>query len=341
MKQLIHLIPANGIGGVEIAAQSMRGHSIAGWNAGPLFIERQSSNRLAKYGFSMLVAHLRALGHLLARPPDVLLCSLWRSVPIAVTAKLLRPKTRLVFFLHTKTTVHWVDAVLSKLAMVMADAIWADCLSSLDSRHIPVGKPTRVISFVVERLSPATPPKVAPSFVAWGRIDPAKGIDRSLQFLATLVERGVDARFTFFGPDNGDRSALLSLADTLGIGDRVAFELPFERDRIANIAARGAFFLQLSRQEGMCLAAVEAMQLGLVPIATAVGEMARYVQPGVTGLLFDPVRPDAAIEALVQLLDQPDAYAALSAGAQRYWANAPLYAEDLIAAAGELISRRH
>jgi glycosyltransferase involved in cell wall biosynthesis len=341
VKRLIHLIPADGIGGVEVAARSMRAHSSAGWEAVPLFIEGRSPNRLAKYRLSMLVAHLRALRHLSAYPPDVLLCSLWRSVPVAVAAKLLRPKTRLVFFLHTKATVHWVDAVLSKLAVVVADAVWADCRSTLDARHIPPRKPARVISFVVERLSPAAPPMALPRFVAWGRIDPTKGIDRSLRFLAGLVERGIDAQFTFFGPDNGDRSALLSLAHTLKIGDRVAFEPPFERDRIEDVAARGAFFLQLSRQEGMCLAAVEAMQLGLVPVATAVGELARYVQPGSTGLLVDPARPGPAIEALAQLLDQPEAYAALSAGAQHHWVNAPLYAEDVVAAATELISGRH
>ena len=84
------------------------------------------------------------------------------------------------------------------------------------------------------------------------------------------------------------------------------------------------------------MACVEAMQLGLVPVVTPVGEMAHYVAPGETGLLIDPERLDDVADAIVALIADPPNYAAMRQRAIDRWRDAPLYADDVCAAASAL-----
>ena len=84
------------------------------------------------------------------------------------------------------------------------------------------------------------------------------------------------------------------------------------------------------------MACVEAMQLGLVPVVTPVGEMAHYVVPGESGILIDPTRLDRAAGEIAALIVAPDRFAALAAAAAARWAAAPLYADDVCRAATAL-----
>src|SRR5690349_6746134 len=62
-------------------------------------------------------AYVSALRHVLAEKPDVLVCSLWRSVPVALAAKRLRPRMKLALFVHSAFTTNVVDRGLHHLAM--------------------------------------------------------------------------------------------------------------------------------------------------------------------------------------------------------------------------------
>lgn len=87
------------------------------------------------------------------------------------------------------------------------------------------------------------------------------------------------------------------------------------------------------------MACVEAMQLGLVPVVTAVGEMARYVVHGANGLMLDAACLDRAVNDVLALIYDPDRFTALRAAAIARWSAAPLYADDVCAAAFELAAR--
>jgi glycosyltransferase involved in cell wall biosynthesis len=164
-----------------------------------------------------------------------------------------------------------------------------------------------------------------------------KGVDNGIRLIAQLVARGVDARFDAWGPDNGELSNLKRLAARLGIANRVFFPGAIERSRLPEIASPASFYLQLSRLEGMAMAVVEGMQLGLVPVVTAVGQMSSYCRPGETGVIVDPDDLPAAAEHLKQILADPEHYASLRRGAMERWATAPLYSDDICLAAADLI----
>lgn len=81
------------------------------------------------------------------------------------------------------------------------------------------------------------------------------------------------------------------------------------------------------------MSVVEAMQLGLVPIVTKVGEMQYYCQEGQTGLVCDPERPGETVARVLELLARPREYHRIRAGAMKHWADAPLYADQVCQAA--------
>jgi glycosyltransferase involved in cell wall biosynthesis len=90
--------------------------------------------------------------------------------------------------------------------------------------------------------------------------------------------------------------------------------------------------------EGMAMSVVEAMQLGLVPIVTPVGEPARYCRNMENAVIFSDF--DQAVDEVCRLIDEPELYAKVSRAAVATWTDAPIYADDFVAAATELWRRR-
>ena len=339
--RIVHVLPRDGIGGVESAARSMAARTglpcdfhlllIAGGTLAP------NSPRIETSGFASAAdprAHRAVLSRCLALDPDVVVASLWKSVPLLAALKLRRPRIKRVMTLNSGRDAHFADAVLFRAGVALADEVWSDSAAALAERRVTA--PHRVISFVTERLAPLPPAAPQPRFVAWARIDRNKGFDVALDLVAALAGRGLDSRFDLYGPDGGARASLEAQSRRLAIAGRVQFHGPVERADLPAAATGASFFLLPSRLEGMAMACVEAMQLGLVPVVTPVGEMARYVVAGRTGLLIDPTRLDRAAGEIAALIVAPDRFAALGAAAAARWAAAPLYADDVCRAATAL-----
>lgn len=142
------------------------------------------------------------------------------------------------------------------------------------------------------------------------RLTRHKGIDTGLKALAALGGDYPDLRYAVVG-DGEDRSALESEARALGIADRVRFltDVP-DRDLPAlyNCAEiyLGISRLMEQRVEGFGISLVEASACGVAVLAGTSGGIPEAVHDGVTGLLVDAEHPDAVINALRHLLDDPD-----------------------------------
>ncbi|MDB4945212.1 MAG: hypothetical protein JWP97_4746 [Labilithrix sp.] len=347
--RVLHVIPADGLGGVESAARSMAMHSHLGcdfrlmpiaWEVTMADATRVIVPRARSF---TPAAYARALGHVLEWRPDVLVTSLWRSVPIALAAKAALPRMKLAHFVHSAFTTNIVDLRLNALAMRAADAIWADSQATLTARVPPrFEAKARVISFVTERLASVRPAGRQPraSFVSWGRLHSYKGVDDAVRFIAELVGRGVDARFDVWGPDNGALPGLLAERARLGLEERVHFRGPIDRRDLPRVAAEHDFYLQLSRFEGMAMSVVEAMQLGLVPVVTPVGEMPRYCTDGEDGVVVRPPDFARAAASVLAFLEEPDRYRTASERAAARWRDHALYADDVCSAARDLVIHR-
>jgi glycosyltransferase involved in cell wall biosynthesis len=343
--RIVHLVPCDGLGGVETAARSAAMDEKLSCDLTLFFLAGASLERRAR-----IVDHperrlnspstfAAAVRDVLALRPDVLICSLWRSMLVGLAVKRRRPRTRLVVFLHTSEKTHFLDRLAQGLAIRAADEVWVDSQATLDSISGQNTSRTRLISFVLRRRArlPWAPP--APRFVTWGRLHPHKGHDRSLELIGELVKLGVDARLTIWGPNCGSETALRRQCRSLGLADRVTFAGEVAHDRLAEIAAGNSFYLGLSRLEGFGMSVVEAMQLGLVPVATAVGEIASYVGDGENGILVDPADLPTTARRIAELLQSPEEIQRLAAAASRTWDDSPLYAEDFCRAARALALR--
>ena len=348
---VVHIIPYDGIGGVEVAARSLP----AGDHPSPrgevrvvkLFISRRSGDKAeAPHVWTGPRAsewapgnYLRAAAELYRRRPDLVIVSLWRSCIVALLAKIVMPRLRLVAFLHLAEAVHLPDRLLNALVMRLATEIWADSDSTL-ARRLParLRHKGRVISFLTERLERATQGPVAPRFVFWGRLHPQKGLDRALDIFAALAASRPDARFTIIGPDMGSETALNAQARALGVTDMVVFTGPMDRAAIFAQASDHHFYLQPSLTEGMAMSVVEAMQLGLIPVVAPVGEIPGYCRDGENALFVPRDVPAGQVAGrIASLLDAPDHAESMARAARATWAEHALYRDDMLTACHSLL----
>lgn len=133
-----------------------------------------------------------------------------------------------------------------------------------------------------------------------------KGID---VLLAALARLAAPPRL-WIGGEGAERAALEDQARRLGLA-RVSF-LGRRPDKGDLLAACDALVLP-SRQEGLGVAALEAMAAGRCVVASAVGGLGDAVVDGQTGLLVPPEDPAALAGALERLAAHPALCRALGA----------------------------
>lgn len=337
--QVVHLIPYDAIGGVETAAKSLDDGCYGNIDFSKFYLVDKTDNRAPNAYFSENDprAYFRALKHLWFKNPDVLVASLWRSCIVSIVFKVLKPRTRLVTFLHSQSDVHFFDWLFNRLAMTLSDEIWVDSISTLNSR-VPksLNNKGRSISFLVHRISPPRSSEIRPIFVFWGRLHSQKGLTRALRFFAGICKCHPKAVYHIIGPDDGERKALEIEILRLGLDGSVYFHGPKAQRDIFLLAADCSFYLQTSENEGMAMSVVEAMQLGLVPIVTPVGEISHYCKHKENALVLE-LNDDSVIETLKNL-ENDDLFKSMRSAAISTWSHQVLYSESVIEACKKIIA---
>lgn len=130
-----------------------------------------------------------------------------------------------------------------------------------------------------------------PRLLTVGRIVHQKGLDLAMRALGGLKEFDWEWRIAGDGPQ---LAALQSLANELGIGDRVFFLGWQSREQLMECYQRANIFLFPSRHEGMPNAMLEAMASGLPVIASCIAGNEELVVDDKTGYLV----PSEDIEVL-------------------------------------------
>lgn len=166
-----------------------------------------------------------------------------------------------------------------------------------------------------------------------GRIQPLKAPDLLVAAAADLIRRRPDLggrlRVVVNGGPSGSGlqrpTALIDLADGLGIGDRVRFEAPGPRERLAHWYRAADVVAVPSYNESFGLVALEAQACGTPVLAADVGGLPTAVAGGVLVPGHDVADWSRALEAL---LDDPARRAEL---AQRGIAHARGFGWDVTA----------
>ncbi|MEU4239323.1 D-inositol-3-phosphate glycosyltransferase [Actinoplanes sp. NPDC026619] len=150
-----------------------------------------------------------------------------------------------------------------------------------------------------------------------GRIQPLKAPNVLISALPFLKDPSVTVVICGGPSGSGlDRpTALIELAASLGVSDRVLFLPPQTGDNLAALYRCADLVAVPSYNESFGLVALEAQACGTPVVAAAVGGLVTAVRDGVSGMLVDGHDPRDWAHALDSLLAAPRHRAALSEGA--------------------------
>ncbi|MDB5988579.1 MAG: glycosyltransferase [Nevskia sp.] len=149
-----------------------------------------------------------------------------------------------------------------------------------------------------------------------GRLHPNKQYDVLIRAAARVreLDAALSQQLEFVVAGAGpERAALDTLAAELGV-DNLKF-VGF-REQPRQFLGELHAYIQPSRNEGLCLAAHEAMQAALPVIATSVGELAHSIVDGETGLLCGVGDVEALAQAILTLVRDPQRAAQMGQAAR-------------------------
>ncbi len=145
-----------------------------------------------------------------------------------------------------------------------------------------------------------------PYLLMVGRLHPVKGIDLALAAFSGARREFPAYRLKIVG-DGSEGARLRALAGKLGIGDSVDWLGAVTGEQKDELVKRAAAVLVTSRVEAFCLAALEAMALG-VPVIVPDRAPFTDIIGARSGLFIDPGEPRTLTVAL-RRLDEPGAAA--------------------------------
>lgn len=340
--KVVHLIPQDGLGGVEQAARSLepdprleveiaffRGDSLSDKEHIKLIAP---NNRLDSFGF-----YFDGFKYLLDSNPDLLICSLWRTSIVGVTYSLYRKAfssspMKLVVFIHANKFAHTVDKIITSTAIKLADEVWCDSLASQTGisdavKQLKQPSKLKVISFLVNTNHTSTKQNTKKdNFVFWGRLAKQKRVDKAIRLFQKIHRKIPQSLFYIYGPDCGELENLTNLVKELQLQDNVIFMGPKKPNHYPEEVVTAKFFVNTSSHEGMAIAVTEAMQLGLVPIVTDVGEVANYCEDDKNSIYYN----NNVLERVLDVINNDNKYKTLRSNALKYWNSQKSYSQDFI-----------
>jgi glycosyltransferase involved in cell wall biosynthesis len=139
-----------------------------------------------------------------------------------------------------------------------------------------------------------------------------KGHVHLLDAAAHVTRRLPDARFMLVGQGPLEPE-IRARAEEMGLTDNFVFA-GFRSDVPRILRSLDVFTLS-SLHEGLSIAMLEAMCLGVPPVVTSVGGQPEVVEDGRNGFLVPPGDPDALSDRLLDLLENPSLRAELAQSA--------------------------
>lgn len=151
-----------------------------------------------------------------------------------------------------------------------------------------------------------------------GRVIPRKGMTTLLQAFGQIAAVRPNARLTVVGEmtsEPGYAARCLSLAQSLGVADRVAFLGAMSPEALRKQYFDCDLFVLASEQETAPVSIAEAMAAGRPVLTTDVGGCAAMVVDGTAGRVTPPRDPAAFATAAIELLANPARLSAMGAAA--------------------------
>lgn len=217
-----------------------------------------------------------------------------------------RHRPRLVFTWHDSGTVvggSSLSRALTRWALRRCDALFGSSQDVADRLRDAVGAGRRVgvfVNAVPVRAQSTAVTDPTPRVIWMGRLVPVKDPQLMLRALARVKAQGAGFQCVLAGAALPHAAAFEAecrdLHATLGLNGAVS--MPGWIDDTSGLIDRSNIGVQSSRSEGLSMALLEQMMAGLAVVATDVGDTARAIEDGVTGLLV-PAGDEAALGAAI------------------------------------------
>ena len=178
-----------------------------------------------------------------------------------------------------------------KKLRVVGEGIDTTCCK-LDERQEPV-----------ERTQAGSP---VLSLLTVAGIAPHKGQDVAIRTAHELRSAGIEFVWNLVGPVRNQEFAdrVRGMVSRYGLEARVRFLGVVSQQELCGLLQRANLYVHPSREEGFCLAALEALAHGTRVVGTATGAIAEFVTDG-AGIVVDRARGPAMFHGIVRLLGQP------------------------------------
>jgi glycosyltransferase involved in cell wall biosynthesis len=137
--------------------------------------------------------------------------------------------------------------------------------------------------------------------MAMGRLERPKGFDLLIQAFAQIAVRHQNWNLVILG-EGSERAELQQMIESLGLSDRIALK-GFVENPGASLA-RADLFVLSSRWEGLSMAVMEALAIGLPVISfDCPSGPAEMIDHGRNGLLVEPENVGLLAKAMDRLID--------------------------------------
>ncbi len=301
--------------------------------AGPLRRRLRRLRRLAMGAVRVIVEWLRLTRHLQRMRPDIVQ---FGSIEHAIEGPFLwylrRRGMRLTDIVHEPEIrsvrgLRWaVDVRLYRGIYRLFDAVFlhgeANCRRFAELYpHVPADRIHSIqigSSVILDpeeerdvnlRARHGIPPD-APVVVFFGTLLPSKGIEDLIEAFVAVHARRPDARLLIAGHPSRlmEEGQLARLATRLGVGDVVTVDEGYVPNEELGALMGMARVAVLPYRNATASGALQvAYSYGRPVIATRVGGLPEVVDEGESGLVVAPQRPDELAEAILSLVDDPEA----------------------------------
>ena len=161
----------------------------------------------------------------------------------------------------------------------------------------------------------ASAPRISFHIGMVGRLEPEKGHELVLRAMPEILRRSpVPVALHILG-EGRRRPVLMKLVETHDLSSHVVFAgyVQDVRDHLSQLD----LVVSASTREGLGIALIEAMAMGLPVVAPRVGGIPEVVEDGVTGVLFPPGDGKAFAKAVLNLLGDRECVRRMGVAARR------------------------
>jgi len=233
--------------------------------------------------------------------------SMWRKLPIALIAKLLRKPY--IIHLHAASersvfilTPQWIVRTLFLLSyrVVVLSESWA----AVVKKHLPDARVTVVHNPVMD---PQTAPSARGSgqtILFAGKLERRKGYMELLKAASEVLRCYANVKFCFAG--HGEVQQARVEAERLGIMGSVSFPGWVRPEEMSDYYREATIFCLPSFDEGLPMSILEAMSYSLPVVCTPVGGVPDLVVDGNNGLFVETGNSESIAHQLLTLLGDPE-----------------------------------